>query len=197
MATTQDSLPTTRRATGPRTPEGKARSSQNARKHGLSARDVIVDDDDEEEFSELRDAYQAELAPQGIIEQEIFDQLVVAAWRLRLVRRLEASEACGYTYLLKDDDHDAAFRRYGRYQTRAERSYFRCLKELRLLQSERARRRPSAPPPVLAVTREMTKRTPPSRPSPIPQPPSPSLISPPEAAWAPPEASAEAKSPPQ
>ena len=31
-------------STGPRTPEGQARSSQNARTHGLTARDLVIDD---------------------------------------------------------------------------------------------------------------------------------------------------------
>ena len=37
-------------STGPRTPEGKARSSQNARKHGLFARDTLLPDENPEEF---------------------------------------------------------------------------------------------------------------------------------------------------
>jgi hypothetical protein len=44
-------------STGRRTPEGQARSSQNARTHGLSARDVVIAPDEREEFDELLNAY--------------------------------------------------------------------------------------------------------------------------------------------
>src|SRR6266852_72025 len=37
-------------STGPRTPEGQARSSQNARTHGLTARDVLIAPDERDEF---------------------------------------------------------------------------------------------------------------------------------------------------
>ena len=40
-------------STGPRTQEGKARSSQNACKHGLSAREVIIAPGEQEEFQQL------------------------------------------------------------------------------------------------------------------------------------------------
>ena len=33
-------------STGPKTPEGKARSSQNARKHGLTAEGLIIGPED-------------------------------------------------------------------------------------------------------------------------------------------------------
>ena len=36
-----------KRSTGPRTAEGKARASKNALAHGLTARDIIVGDEDE------------------------------------------------------------------------------------------------------------------------------------------------------
>ena len=37
-------------STGPRTPEGKARASQNARKHGLTAAQLFIAADDRPEF---------------------------------------------------------------------------------------------------------------------------------------------------
>jgi len=50
------------KSTGPRTPEGKAISSQNALKHGLCARDVVLKDDQErEEFAKLQTDLAAEL----------------------------------------------------------------------------------------------------------------------------------------
>ena len=47
-----------RKCTGPRTLEGKARAAQNARKHGLCAEDVILDDpDDIELYYELQSEF--------------------------------------------------------------------------------------------------------------------------------------------
>jgi len=66
-------------STGPRTPEGQTRSSQNARTHGLTARDLIVATDEREEFEELLSGYQSGVKPQGAIQQTLFDELVGAA----------------------------------------------------------------------------------------------------------------------
>jgi hypothetical protein len=42
-----------RLSTGPSTPEGKARSSQNARKHGLTAAQFVIAAEDREAFDEF------------------------------------------------------------------------------------------------------------------------------------------------
>ena len=65
-----------RLSTGPQTPEGKARSSQNARKHGLSARQVVIAPQEREEFEDFLASYQDDLQPQGMLEQDLFNQLV-------------------------------------------------------------------------------------------------------------------------
>jgi hypothetical protein len=52
-------------STGPATPEGKARVSQNALKHGLTSKHLVIRPDEEAEFATLRDALEAELAPEG------------------------------------------------------------------------------------------------------------------------------------
>lgn len=41
---------TPRRKPGPRTPEGKARSAQNALKHGLLSRQIVLQDEDPAQF---------------------------------------------------------------------------------------------------------------------------------------------------
>lgn len=49
-------------STGPKTPEGKARASANARTHGLCAKDVIVANPEEQiEFDELLSLHLAEI----------------------------------------------------------------------------------------------------------------------------------------
>jgi hypothetical protein len=68
-------------STGPRTSEGKNRSSQNASKHGLTAREVVLAPGEQEEFDDLVADYQADVKPQGAIQQTLFNQLVAAAWK--------------------------------------------------------------------------------------------------------------------
>jgi hypothetical protein len=90
-----------RLSTGPITAEGKARSSQNARKHGLTAKDLVIGPEDHEEFNELLAGLQADVAPEGALQQAMFDELVASAWNLRRIRRME-TELCASaaTYLV-------------------------------------------------------------------------------------------------
>ena len=69
-------------STGPKTPEGKACSSQNARKHGLTAKDLVIGPEDREEFDELLAGFQTDIAPEGTLQQALFDELVASAWNL-------------------------------------------------------------------------------------------------------------------
>ncbi len=79
-----------RKSTGPRTAEGKARSSQNARRHGLFAQTALLDSESPEDFVALRDAYLAEFDPQGPAETHLVMEMANAQWRLRRVRGIEA-----------------------------------------------------------------------------------------------------------
>jgi hypothetical protein len=120
-------------STGPRTPEGQARSSQNARTHGLTARDLVIAPNELEEFEELRNDYQASVQPLDPIQQSVFELLVGAAWNLRRIRRMEA-RACSDTTLSAarlEKDLD----RLVRYKTCIERTFYRSLKELKALQT--------------------------------------------------------------
>jgi hypothetical protein len=113
-------------STGPRTEEGKARSSQNARKHGLTAQQSIVNPEEQEEFEELLAHYQKDIQPQGAIQQTLFDELVTASWNLRRVRILQS----------QTDMRDPLSERLARHHTRFERTYQRALKELKALQTD-------------------------------------------------------------
>ena len=53
-------------STGPRTLEGKARISQNAVRHGLTAKHLVVREDERKEFATLQDSLTAELAPREL-----------------------------------------------------------------------------------------------------------------------------------
>src|SRR6266404_3906682 len=113
-------------STGPRTPEGQARSSQNARKHGLTAREIVLAPDEREEFEELLNDYQADVQPQGGIQQSAFDELVAAAWNLRRARRMEV-QYCSDTSL-SDEELQNKLERLARNKGRIERAFYRSLK---------------------------------------------------------------------
>jgi len=115
-------------STGPRTEEGKAASSQNARKHGLTAKQLAISPEEQEEFDELLAGYQAEITPRGQIQQTLFDELVASAWNLRRIRILESAL----------DMLDPDYERLARHKTRIERTFHRALKELKLLQTDKA-----------------------------------------------------------
>ena len=76
-------------STGPRTPEGKARSSQNARKHGLFARDTVLPDENPEEFIQLIADLEQELEAGGDFERRLVRHIADAEWRMRRLVRLE------------------------------------------------------------------------------------------------------------
>lgn len=128
-------------STGPRTAAGKAHSSQNARKHGLTATDVVIAAEDRQEFDEFLAALQADIRPQGALQQVLFDELVASAWNLRRVRRMEAElTASAETYLdiLNNPGLAAQLDRLGRHHTRIERNFHRSLRELKALQTDAA-----------------------------------------------------------
>ncbi|MBP7050145.1 MAG: hypothetical protein KBE65_03945 [Phycisphaerae bacterium] len=77
------------RSTGPRTPEGKERASQNATKHGLLAREAVIAGEDPEEFELYREGMLQELAPAGAVETMLAERVVGLSWRLQRAERLQ------------------------------------------------------------------------------------------------------------
>jgi hypothetical protein len=71
------------KSTGPQTPQGKAVVSQNALKHGLSARHDVITTESQADFDLHRDALLAELDPQGPMESILADRIVSLSWRLK------------------------------------------------------------------------------------------------------------------
>lgn len=79
-----------KKSTGPRTPEGKAKSSANALKHGLSAEQIVLPDEDSKEFESLRQSVLIELMPEGVMEEFYAERIANCMWRLRRVYPIEA-----------------------------------------------------------------------------------------------------------
>lgn len=81
-------------STGPVTAEGKALVSQNAVKHGIFARDLIITSgdgkEDQQEYAELLDGLILSLNPKGQMECVLVEKIAVDFWRLRRVLRFES-----------------------------------------------------------------------------------------------------------
>jgi hypothetical protein len=77
-------------STGPRTEAGKAASSRNALKHGLTAVTVLLPGEDPAEYKSLCDGMMKDLAPLNTTESALAAELIDLQWRLLRVSRIEA-----------------------------------------------------------------------------------------------------------
>ncbi len=149
-------------STGPVTAEGKTRVARNALKHGLTSKHLVIRRDEEEEFAQLRDSLEAELAPQGALETITFREILHAAWNLQRFRRIEAEVCRGDLEDFLRREEITVLDRLARYQARAQRAYYRAIQELRALQTNRAAKidRPGdSDLPALAEIAKLTKQT--------------------------------------
>jgi hypothetical protein len=78
-------------STGPVTPEGKARDSQNATAPGLFSASAFIRSDEQDTYEEFRATWTARLAPDGPLEETLVGELVQAAWRLRRCTLIETA----------------------------------------------------------------------------------------------------------
>src|SRR4051812_7266096 len=77
---------------GPKTQAGKDRSRFNAVVHGLTAKKIVLlENESEEKFEILEYRYQQQLEPEGPVEEFMVDDLVADDWRIRRARGLEAT----------------------------------------------------------------------------------------------------------
>ena len=78
-------------STGPRTEEGKRRSSLNAFRHGLTGQIVIHTPEDQAAFQKHCDAIREALKPLGALETDLAQAIAEDKWRLNRARALENS----------------------------------------------------------------------------------------------------------
>jgi hypothetical protein len=79
------------KSTGPRTPEGKARSSVNALRHGLTGRVVVLPSEDMDAYYAFCGDLIADLAPETPVERQYAQTFCDTQWRLNRARSIEDS----------------------------------------------------------------------------------------------------------
>jgi hypothetical protein len=68
---------------GPKSIAGKKAVSQNARKHGLTGKILLLSDEEKGEFGDLREYLFQELDPVGTLEQIAVEDIAISYWRYR------------------------------------------------------------------------------------------------------------------
>ena len=167
-------------STGPRSKEGKARSSKNRLAHGLCSTALLLDSESPDEFAEVKAKIFTAYAPANPEEELLAEQLVEAQWRLLRARRVEAKTLNDFDQQECNDDladalwvdeHAKVWQRLQRYLTTAERSHQRALKNLRDARKSRPQTAPQ--PPAVAPAVEVKQ----AQPAPVPIRPE-SVVSP-------------------
>jgi hypothetical protein len=135
------------RSHGPKTSEGKERSSQNALKHGFRAQKfLVVGDESPREFDAFEAALLDELAPKGALQSLLARRIARAAWRLEraerieahlFARRLDGERDLGLA-VIRDGNGTRSLDTLLRYRGSAQAELWRALRLLKALQAEAA-----------------------------------------------------------
>jgi len=84
-------------SSGPKTSQGKDRSSRNSLKHGLLARDAVLPYENRSEFDQLAERLMQQFRPISELESELVRKITGFFWRLRRCGRIE-TEILAYLY---------------------------------------------------------------------------------------------------
>jgi hypothetical protein len=76
---------------GPKTEEGKRRSSQNATRHGLLASNVVLSLEDASSFEALLTSFETALQPTDDFSRTLVENMAIARWRTLRVLAMETA----------------------------------------------------------------------------------------------------------
>ncbi len=118
-------------STGPKTAQGKARSSRNSFRHGHYSSQTVLEGEPVADYQDLREDLLAQYEPVGHTESALLEELAQSRWRVLRFRRHEARIMEGSERVY--DEPETLFTIY-RLMTGAERAFYRALRELERLQ---------------------------------------------------------------
>jgi hypothetical protein len=99
-------------SSGPKTFEGKARTSLNALKNALTGRTVLLPADDADAYQNHLCGFADEFRPVGVREVELVQSIAATAWRLHRIVGLEMAiySQGAVEFAASFDSHDASLR---------------------------------------------------------------------------------------
>ena len=120
-------------STGPRTDEGRAKSSMNRFKHGFCAVFSLLPSESKQDFENLLAALRQDHQPANATEDILVERMAQHHWLSQRAIHLQ-------TMLLSDEgliqQHEKTFALYLRYQTTNERAFSKCLHDLLKLRAD-------------------------------------------------------------
>jgi len=125
---------------GPRTEAGKANSSKNAITNGLFTAQDFIRPGEESLYSSLDESLREDLAPAGMLENNLVDEIRRAIWRLRRCGHIEETFVKSETSNLDPMQDESTARQQlsvDRARAHSHRLLHKCTAELRKLQTER------------------------------------------------------------
>jgi hypothetical protein len=144
------------KSTGPRTPEGKAKASLNAMRHGLTGRVVVLPSEDMNVYHAFCKELMADLAPETPLERQYAQTFCDTQWRLNRARsyedgmlalgHMEHSDSMGIEHpetlaainaAKAFREHSKAFVNLSLYEQRLQRAQKEALRQLEELQTRR------------------------------------------------------------
>lgn len=144
------------RSNGPITQEGKATSSGNSLKHGLTSSQVVLPHESQQDYDRLEASIIHRFKPADELELELVREIASARWRLRRIASMETAvfrkalqqhqEALGPNADPADVQAAAyaevaeskALRMLSRHQGQLRRAYEKAWREVELIQAHRA-----------------------------------------------------------
>jgi hypothetical protein len=133
-----------KKSSGPRTPEGKARSSQNAIKTGLYSATSLLPTEDPEQYRAHAESYAASLKPQDPVQADLVKILSDNVWCLRRIRGLVAVQTARVSslvgvdgvFLIQMTTQVRVLESLSRHEHRLQNAVGKMLKTLKELQKE-------------------------------------------------------------
>ncbi len=129
-------------STGPSSREGRAKSSLNAVKTGLTGRTVLLPSDDAPEYERHLRAYTEDFSPIGQRESDLVQSIADTIWRLKRIPSLEAALfAQGHIEFAESFNQHEPSLRAGMIEVQTFIKYEKQLRNLQLQESRLVRRR--------------------------------------------------------
>ena len=145
-------------STGPRTDAGKAVSSMNSLKHGLTSRKVVLPGENQADFDRLHNQLLSDHAPAGALETELVAEIAACLWRLQRARRYESAilETSSFE-LFVSHNQAKGFETLLRYMGSIERQLNRAIVRLRETQTQHRKAEIPRRAPVKALSATATQ----------------------------------------